>query len=81
MFGQLVETLKAEVDTLQQWKQDALLRYPDLDVDPLLLEARALLAAEAEEQNSRAASDAYSNGNRDHTIAVQALVKALGSRK
>lgn len=81
LFGQLVETLKAEVDTLQQWKQDALLRYPDLDVDPLLLEARALLAAEAEEQNSRAASDAYSNGNRDHTIAVQALVKALGSRK
>jgi hypothetical protein len=81
LFGQLIETLKAEVDMLQQWRAAAILRYPDLDVDPLLLEARALLAAESEEQNCKPAAHAYINGNRDHTIAVQALVKALGSRK
>jgi hypothetical protein len=81
LFSSLIKTLEEEVKTLQLWKEAALLRYPDLDVDPLLLEARALLAAEAEEQNSRAASDAYSNGNRDHTIAVRALLKLLGNRK
>jgi hypothetical protein len=81
LFGQLIKTLEAEVTALEQWREAALLRYPDLDVDPLLLEARALLAAEADEQNCKPASHAYINGNRDHTIAVQALVKALGSRK
>lgn len=81
LFGQLIETLKAEVDMLQQWREAAILRYPDLDIDPLLLEARALLAAEADEQNCKPASHAYINGNRDHTIAVRALVKSLGARK
>ena len=81
LFSQLIKTLEAEVTALEQWREAALLRYPDLDVDPLLLEARALLAAEADEQNCKPASNAYINGNRDHTIAVQALVKALGSRK
>jgi hypothetical protein len=80
LFGELVNTLEAEVTALQQWKEAALLRYPDLGVDPLLLEARALLAAEAERQNCTPASHNYINGNRDHTIAVQALVKVLGSK-
>ena len=81
LFGELVNTLEAEVTALQQWKEAALLRYPDLGVDPLLLEARALLAAEAEKQNCIPASHNYINGNRDNTIAVQALVKVLGNRK
>jgi predicted transcriptional regulator len=81
LFGQLIETLNAEVEMLQQWREAAILRYPDLDIDPLLLEARALLAAEAERQGSKPASHNYINGNRDNTIAVQALVKALGNRK
>ena len=81
LFGSLIKTLEAEVVALQQWREAAILRYPDLDVNPLLLEARALLAAEADEQNCKPAAHAYINGNRDHTIAVQALVKALGSRK
>jgi hypothetical protein len=81
LFGELVNTLEAEVTALQQWKEAALLRYPDLGIDPLLLEARALLAAEAERQGVKPASHNYINGNRDNTIAVQALVKALGNRK
>jgi len=81
LFGSLIKTLEAEVIALQQWREAAILRYPDLDVDPLLLEARALLAAEADEQNCKPASHAYINGNRDHTIAVRALVKSLGGRK
>jgi len=81
LFSSLIKTLEEDVKTLQQWKEAALLRYPDLDVDPLLLEARALLAAEAEEQGSKPASYNYINGNRDNTIAVRALVKVLGGNK
>lgn len=81
LFTGLINTLEAEIATLTLWKEAALLRYPDLDVDPLLLEARALLAAEADEQGSRPASQAYITGNRDNTIAVRALVKALGGKK
>jgi hypothetical protein len=81
LFGELVKTLEEEVKTLQLWKEAALLRYPDLDVDPLLLEVRALLAAEAEEHGVKTVADAYINGQRDNSFAVRALVKALGSRK
>jgi len=77
----LIKTLEAEVKMLQEWKQAALLRYPDLDVDPLLLEVRALLAAEAEEHGVKEVADAYINGHRDNTFAVRALLKALGGRK
>lgn len=81
LFNSLIETLETEIAVLAQWKEAALLRYPDLEVDPLVLEARALLAAEAEAQGSIMASQAYITGNRDHTVAVQALVKALGAKK
>lgn len=77
LFGELINTLEAEVISLQQWKEAALLRYPDLDVDPLLLEARALLAAEAAEQGIQMTADAFIKGERDHTFAVRALVKLL----
>lgn len=80
LFAQLIKTLEEEVKALEQWKQAALLRYPDLDVDPLLLEARALLAAEAEEDGIQMAADAFINGSRDSSLAVRALVKALGAR-
>lgn len=81
LFNKLIETLKAEVDMLEKWKEAALLRYPELDIDPLLLKARAFLAAESEEQNCKPAAHAYINGNRDHTIAVRALVRALEESK
>lgn len=81
LFNSLIETLKTENAMLEQWKEAAILRYPDLEIDPLLLEARALLAAEAEAQDSKVAAQAYITGNRDHTVAVQALVKALGAKK
>jgi len=81
LLNSLIKTLEAEVKMLQEWKQAALLRYPDLDVDPLLLEVRALLAAEAEEHGSKEVADAYISGHRDNSFAVRALVKALGGRK
>jgi len=77
LFGQLIKTLEAEVTTLTLWKEAALLRYPDLDVNPLLLEARALLAAEAVEEGNEIQADDILKGNRDHSFSVRALVKIL----
>jgi hypothetical protein len=59
------------------WIEAALLRYPDLDVNPLLLEARALLAAEAVEEGNEIQADDILKGNRDHSFSVRALVKIL----
>ena len=81
LFSSLIKTLEEEVKTLQQWKEAALLRYPDLDVDPLLLKVRALLAAEAREAGSETVSDDFLSGVRDNTFSVRALVKALGENK
>jgi hypothetical protein len=80
LFSDLIKTLEAEVTALEQWKQAALLRYPDLDVDPLLLEARALLAAEAQECGSEMLADEIINGKRDSSFSVKAMVKVLGGR-
>jgi hypothetical protein len=77
LFSELINTLEAEVTALQQWKEAALLRYPDLDVDPLLLEARALLAAEAIEEGNEIQAADILRGNRDHNFSVRALVKIL----
>jgi hypothetical protein len=80
LFSQLVRTLEEEVKALEQWKQAALLRYPDLDVDPILLEARALLATEAQECGSEMLADEIINGKRDSSFSVKAMVKVLGAR-
>lgn len=80
LLNDLIKTLKAEKDVLEQWKQAALVRYPDLDVDPLLLEARTLLAAEAMEEGNEFQAADILNGNRDHSFSVRALVKVLSKQ-
>lgn len=39
-----IDRLRKEVAGLRQWKADAIAKYPDLDVDPLLLKARQIVA-------------------------------------
>ncbi len=39
-----IDALKAEIDALRAFKARALAAYPDLDVDPMLLEAREIAA-------------------------------------
>jgi hypothetical protein len=81
LFGQLIETLKAEIDVLEKWKAAVLLRYPDLEVSPLVLEARDLLAAQLEEDGEHLRADEVRNGGMDDTSSLRALVKALGDSK
>jgi hypothetical protein len=78
LLNDLVKTLKAENDALEQWKQAALLRYPDLEVDPLVLKARGLLAAQLQEDGKHELVYEVRNGGMDDSSAMRALVKLLG---
>ena len=81
LLNDLVKTLKAERDALEEWKQAAILRYPDLDVDPLVLKARELLAAQAKEDGNVLLIDDILKGNKDNSTAIRTVVKLLGEGK
>ncbi len=81
LLNDLIKALRAERDELEEWKQAAILRYPSLDVDPLLLKARELLAAQAKEDGNDALVADILKGNKDGTIALRAIVKLLGEGK
>lgn len=81
LLNDLIKALRAERDELEEWKQAAILRYPSLDVDPLVLRARELLAAQAKEDGNHSVVDEILKGNKDATIAFRAIVKLLGENK
>lgn len=81
LLNDLIKALRAERDELEEWKQAAILRYPDLDVAPLVLRARELLAAQAKEDGNHSVVDEILKGNKDATIAFRAIVKLLGENK
>jgi len=81
LLNDLIKALRAERDGLEEWKQAAILRYPDLEVDPLLLKARELLAAQAKEDGNDALVADILKGNKDGTIALRTIAKLLGENK
>jgi len=81
LLNDLIKALKAERDALEEWKQAAILRYPDLDVDPLVLKARELLAAQAKEDGNVLLIDDILKGNKDNSTAIRTVVKLLGEGK
>jgi hypothetical protein len=77
LFADLINTMEAEIATLTMWKEAAILRYPDLDVDPILLKARDILAAQLEEDGKTVRIQDVLNGSMDNSSALRALVKLL----
>lgn len=69
-----LQELKAQVRELQQWKNDATVRYPDLAVDPLVLKARKIAAARLE----GVARDDVLAGRKDKCPIMLATIDALG---
>ena len=67
--------LTAELRELRQWKAEALLRYPDLAVDPNMLRARTIVAAQAGDDHR--ARDEILGGKRDTSLAVRSTFIAL----
>jgi hypothetical protein len=73
----LIETLRGQIKELSQWKIDALERYPDLAVAPIVLKARAIVAEEFRAAGDTHVADMVMRGRQDATLAMRVTIKAL----
>jgi hypothetical protein len=79
ILNDLIKTLKIEIDVLEKWKQAALVRYPELNADPVVLQARELVAAEALASGDFQLANATRAGLRDDMIYVRSVIRALSA--
>ena len=77
ILNDLIKTLKVEIDVLEKWKQAAIVRYPKLSADPVVLQARELVAAEALACGDFQLANATRAGLRDDMIYVRSVIRAL----
>lgn len=70
------EDLKAQVRELEEWKTLALARFPDLAVEPAMLQARKIFA-EQYKSDPHVVRDIM-GGAKDTSPAIRAIVAALG---
>jgi len=69
-----VEALVKEVEALRLWKSRAILRFPELDVDPIILLAREALAKHYPDQKQR---DDILSGKADERPPMLAMVEIM----
>jgi hypothetical protein len=72
-----LESLRAEVADLRAFRERALDLYPDLDVDPIVLEARRITYRVLFDVGNRDGADNVLCGRADDTAIVMATVEAL----
>lgn len=69
-----LSNMAREIADLQQWKTDAIAKYPDLDVDPLLLKARQIVVDLGQTPYS---PDELLLGHQDDDYTVQYTLSVL----
>lgn len=69
-----VKALRVRVAELEAWKKDAIARFPDLDVDPVVAEARKLVAGQ---MDNAADAEQVRLGRRDSTLPMRVAIEAL----
>lgn len=67
---------QSELEELRRWKADAIARYPDLAVDPLVLKARNMVAEEIGSADT-VMRDAVLRGERDGALPMRVALKLL----
>lgn len=72
-----IDALRAEVIELKQWKADAIERFPELAVPPIMMRARKLVAKELEAAGDRNLAMQVMAGTKDGTLMVRVAVAAL----
>ena len=75
-----VTTLKARIAELERWQANAIARFPDLGVDPIIYRARQIVAAELRatgDSGDRNMADAVQAGQRDTVLAMRLVIKML----
>lgn len=71
-----IQSLRNQVAALETWKTEAIARYPDLAVDPIILKARNIVAEELDASDRDAAAQVRA-GKRDGVLAMRLVVKML----
>ena len=71
-----LDELTNKVKELEAWKANAIARYPDLDVDPVVLDARKIVAAELDGSDSTLA-DQVRKGLKDNILPMRVTIAAL----
>lgn len=69
----------AELIELRQWKADAIARYPDLAVDPLVLKARRIVAQTLRDSGDANMAEVVERGTMDHKPLMKVALAALES--
>lgn len=72
-----VKQLQEQIAELVAWKQEAIARFPDLAVDPVILRARELVSAEVKAGGDNALAEAVLAGRKDDTLMMRVTIKAL----
>lgn len=71
-----IDELTNTIKELKAWKANAIARYPDLDVDPIVLEARNIVASELDGSDSILA-DQVRRGLKDSILPMRVTIAAL----
>jgi DNA-binding PadR family transcriptional regulator len=72
-----IHSLKAALYELELWKQEAVARYPDLTVDPIVLKARRLVANEVRDSGDHNLADRILSGMKDDGLMMRVTIKAM----
>lgn len=72
-----VRGLKEQIAQLEAWKAKAIAEYPNLAVEPIVLKARKLVAAELRASGDMALAQHVEAGDKDTTLMMRVAIKAL----
>lgn len=71
---------RAKIAELEEWKAQAIARFPELGVDPETLAARKIVHKMLVEAGDRNLAKHVLAGDKDETMLIRAVVAALGER-
>ncbi len=72
-----IEPLRKQIAELEAWKAEAIARYPDLAVPPLVKRARQLVAEMLRSSNDHGLAGQVVAGTKDGTMMMRVCVAAL----
>lgn len=72
-----IRQLQEQIATLEAWKADAIARYPELAVAPVVLRARKLVAEELRAGGDPTLAQHVERGEKDTTLMMRVTIKAL----
>lgn len=73
--------LSAELEALRRWKNDAIARFPELGLDPVILAARQRVAAILREEGNPAKAALVERGELDAGETMRIVLSIMGDVK